>query len=555
MDAINVFVFFASALSLIFGLLVYARNRSHPTNRAFLWFAIAVGSWSLSLGIFRSGYEQLELYARLLYITAALIGFTFTVFMRHYEAEDTPSWYWYILVGTPTVAVLGIAAIPGFLVIDVIPRPGQESFIVLNTWPHYTYFAYIVLTGLAGLGLLAQRAYNNTFGARNKYLYIMAATAVPTTAGVISNLLLPSMGIFEYNWVGQVSTFAMVTIMAYGMFRQQIFDARVIATELLLFALCSISLARVVLSQTLNEILFNIVAFVVVVGVSALLSRSVYREVLAKEQIEKLATSLSVANEHLRELDRQKSEFLSIASHQLRTPLAAIRGYASLMIEGSFGPINEKLLVPVRTIFASSTRMADTVEDFLNVSRIEQNRMEYRFKMEDLKALTTQVVTELSIAAKNKNLELTYDDDRSGPYHVMIDASKVHHVVSNLVDNAIKYTPRGSVHVRLERHINNRDVCVYISDTGAGISKETIGTLFDKFVRARNAQDINVTGTGLGLYVAREMMKAHKGSVVAHSDGEGKGSTFVICLPLHMPPTGAAGSTSVTSPRPNSVVG
>nr|MBP9669223.1 hypothetical protein [Candidatus Paceibacterota bacterium] len=466
MDAINIFVFFASALSLIFGLLVYTRNREHATNKAFLWFAITVGSWSLSLGVFRSGFENLELYARLLYVTAALIAFTFAVFMRHYEAEDTPSWQWYIWVGIPTAVILFVAMLPGLLVIDVIPRPGQESFIVLNTWPHVLYFAYIVISGFAGLGLLAQRAINNTLGARNKYLYIMAATAVPTSAGVVSNLLLPSMGIFEYNWVGQVSTFAMVTIMAYGMFRQQIFDARVIATELLLFALCSISLARVVLSLSLNEMLFNVVAFIVVVGVSALLSRSVYREVLAKEQIEKLARSLSVANEHLRELDRQKSEFLSIASHQLRTPLAAIRGYASLMLEGSYGPITEAVLVPVRTIFASSTRMADTIEDFLNVSRIEQGRMDYRFKTEDLKALTSQVVTELSISAKNKNLELTYDDDARGPYMVTIDSSKVHHVISNLVDNAIKYTPRGSVHVRLERHQNGKEVCVYISDTG-----------------------------------------------------------------------------------------
>ncbi len=549
MDAINIFVFFASALSLIFGLLVYARNREHSTNKAFLWFAITVGSWALSLGVFRSGFENLELYARLLYVTAALIAFTFAVFMRHYEAEDDPSWYWYILVGIPTACILFIAAIPGLLVIDVLPRPGQESFIVLNTVPHILYFAYIVISGFAGLGLLAQRAYHNTLGARNKYLYIMAATAVPTSAGVVSNLLLPSMGIFEYNWVGQVSTFAMVTIMAYGMFRQQIFDARVIATELLLFLLCSISLGRVVLSQSLNEMFFNIAAFLVVVGVSALLSRSVYREVLAKEQIEKLASSLSVANEHLRELDRQKSEFLSIASHQLRTPLAAIRGYASLMIEGSYGTITEALLVPARTIFASSTRMADTVEDFLNVSRIEQGKMDYRFKTEDLKILTTQVVTELNIAAKNKKLDLTYDDDARGPYMVTIDSSKVHHVISNLVDNAIKYTPRGSVHVRIERHQNEREVCVYISDTGAGISKETIGTLFDKFVRARNAQDINVTGTGLGLYVAREMLKAHKGSVMAQSDGEGKGSTFVICLPLSAPQPAKMAPISSTSPR------
>lgn len=532
MDAINLFVLFSSAFSWIFGLVIYSRNRTRQENKAFLWFALSVGLWALSLGALRAGiFLDLVTLARILYVSAALIGLAFLYFTLTYEARETPSKRAMLFAGLITAAVTYLTVMPGMLILDVFPRAGLEPFIVLNPLPHLLYALYICGSGVLGLGILAQRAYVNFRGARNKYLYIMVATAVPLTAGVVTNLLLPALGIFELNWIGQASTFAMVVILAYGMHRQQIFDSRVIATELLVFILCAVSLTRVVLSVTMAEILFNMVAFLIVLGVSILLARSVYREVMAKEQIEKLAGSLAKANERLRELDRQKSEFLSIASHQLRTPLASIRGYASLLLEGSYGALEEKVAAPLRTIFASSGRMAETVEDFLNVSRIEQGRMDYRFQKMDVAKLTEQVVSELTIAAQNKKLELSFRAE-SGPFPVVMDPTKIQHVISNIIDNAIKYTPRGSIDVTVKKHECRNDVCVVVSDTGAGIPKEALHTIFDKFVRARNANVVNVTGTGLGMYVAREMLKVHHGTISAASEGEGKGSTFTVCLPL-----------------------
>lgn len=532
MDAINLFVLFSAAFSWIFGLVIYSRNRERPENSAFLWFALSVGFWALCLGALRADiFPQATLVARVLYASAALIGLAFLNFTLVYEAAPTTSRRMLLAAGLVTAGALFLALMPNVLILDVLSRSNLEPFIVLNPLPHLLYALYICGAGLTGLLILARRAFLNLYGARNKYLYIMVATAVPLAAGVVTNLLLPAFGVFELNWLGQASTFAMVVILAYGMHRQQIFDARVIATELLVFILCAVSLTRVVLSTSTGEMLFNIVAFLIVLGVSILLARSVYREVLAKEQIEKLAGSLTKANERLRELDRQKSEFLSIASHQLRTPLASIRGYASLMIEGSYGPLNESLAEPLRIIFASSGRMAETVEDFLNVSRIEQGRMDYRFQRMDVTKLTEQVVNELTVAAQTKGLDLTFSTQKGG-FFAIIDPTKIQHVISNIIDNAIKYTPRGSIAVAVSKHPQRREVCITVQDTGAGIPKEALGTIFDKFVRARNANAVNVTGTGLGMYVAREMLKAHHGTIVADSAGEGKGSLFTVCLPL-----------------------
>jgi signal transduction histidine kinase len=154
-----------------------------------------------------------------------------------------------------------------------------------------------------------------------------------------------------------------------------------------------------------------------------------------------------------------------------------------------------------------------------------------------LSELVQHVVKELEVTMKGKGLVLIYKDESQNGCMVTMDAGKVEHVISNIIDNSIKYTPQGSINVTLTCDEAAHVARVTIHDTGAGIPKEALGTLFDKFVRARNAKDINVTGSGLGLYVAREMMKAHGGTVTADSEGEGKGSTFVITLPLSLDTT------------------
>jgi len=192
----------------------------------------------------------------------------------------------------------------------------------------------------------------------------------------------------------------------------------------------------------------------------------------------------------------------------------------------------QKVNTVLETIFSSSSRMVDTVSDFLNVSRIEQGKMEYRMEHSDLGGMAKSVVSELALSAKEKKLDLEYHDDGNGPYPIYADTSKLEHVISNIVDNAIKYTPKGSVTVRVEKDIARNIGRVKVIDTGAGIPADALPKLFDKFVRARNANEINVTGTGLGLYVAREMITKHNGKIWAESKGENRGSTFTVEIPL-----------------------
>ncbi|MGB4076368.1 MAG: HAMP domain-containing sensor histidine kinase, partial [Minisyncoccia bacterium] len=254
--------------------------------------------------------------------------------------------------------------------------------------------------------------------------------------------------------------------------------------------------------------------------------RSVHQEIEQRKKIETLAKQLETANERLKELDQMKSEFLSIASHQLRAPITAIRGYSSNMMEGAYGALSETLKEPLSVIQESSRLMASSIEDYLNISRIEQGRMKYEKSDFDIADLAKKVVEELLPLASKKGLELSIE----APQDLMVNADigKMKQVISNLIDNAIKYTEKGSVRV----HVAKDDTLarIIISDTGVGIAPDEMEGLFEKFKRARGANKVNTTGTGLGLYVAKQLIEGNGGTIRIESDGVGHGSRFIIEL-------------------------
>lgn len=275
------------------------------------------------------------------------------------------------------------------------------------------------------------------------------------------------------------------------------------------------------------------VAVIVVALLAFLLIRGVKREVQQRERIEKLVEDLEKANTRLKELDKLKTEFVSIASHQLRSPLAAVKGYASMLLENSFGELSVGAREAVGRIFSSSSFMARSVDDFLNVSRIELGRMKYDLSIFDLCSIIDLVLDEQKPFAEDKNIKLEHKrDKKTKTCQIFADMGKVKQVLTNLVDNAIKYTPKGgTISITFTRNIEAHTVTVAVADTGMGMSKETIKRLFKKFSRADNANKVNVIGTGLGLYVAHNLITAQGGKIWAESDGEGKGSTFYIELP------------------------
>lgn len=250
-----------------------------------------------------------------------------------------------------------------------------------------------------------------------------------------------------------------------------------------------------------------------------------------EEEVQRATKELRVANEKLKKLDESKSEFISIASHQLRTPLTVIKGYVSMILENSFGKISAVQRDSLDKVYQSNERLISLVENLLNLSRIESGRLQFKYETMNLETIVDSVVDELSTKAKEKKLKLDYKKPAKPLPQITIDQEKIRQVIMNIIDNAIKYTSKGSVTVVVSKEDDNIKFCV--SDTGMGVDPNDIPHLFQKFQRGTGTFLVHTEGTGLGLYVAREMIEQHKGKIWVESEGKNRGSKFIFTIPIN----------------------
>lgn len=349
-------------------------------------------------------------------------------------------------------------------------------------------------------------------------------------------------GIYEYNLYSLFLLPVFLISLIYSVFELDIFKFDILGTQYLVVGLVILSTGQLFFISTATDRFLTILTLALTVSLSAILFRNLKKETDQRVHIEKLSIDLEdsklrleasnikleKANDKLKDLDKLKTEFLSLATHQIRSPLTAIKGYASMLEEGDFGKISAKAKEAVDRIYQSSNNLAIVVEDFLNVSKIESGGMKYEKVNFDFAEVAESVSTDLSMAAKKKGLEVTFTQD-TGTHIVNGDKEKLRQVVLNLIDNSIKYTKTGTIEVAVKQ--NEDKVLFTVKDTGIGITPEIMATLFQKFARG-NGGRYNTTGSGLGLYLGREITEAHGGKIWVESPGDGKGSTFFIELKI-----------------------
>ena len=308
-------------------------------------------------------------------------------------------------------------------------------------------------------------------------------------------------------------------------------DIKVIGTEFFAIILSFILFVNVILSGNFNDLIIKTVLFVAVASITFLLVKSVLKEVHTRRKLEELTIKLRNANEDLRKLDAAKSEFLSIASHQLRTPLSIIKGYISVILEGDIGEISGKQKDYLDKVYKSNEKLIMLVGDLLNLSRIESGRIVYNFNPIFAVAFTENIVEELRPKAVAKHLTMKFNKQANDNSFVIYgDKNNLAQAIFNIIDNGIRYTEQGGIEVNLT--VNNKDATWKIHDTGAGINEEEKKNLFQKMKRGERISRIYTEGTGLGLYVAKRIIDAHNGSIWAESEGIGKGSTFYVKIPI-----------------------
>lgn len=248
-----------------------------------------------------------------------------------------------------------------------------------------------------------------------------------------------------------------------------------------------------------------------------------------QQRIDEATKELRTSNAQLQKLDEAKDEFISMASHQLRTPLTSIKGYVSMLMDGDVGAVTKEQKHLLEEAFMSSERMVRLIGDFLNVSRLQTGKFVIDKRPVDLGKLVAGEISSLETNASVRGLKFTYNKPKQVPI-LELDESKMQQVIMNFCDNAIYYSKdNAKIIVALTLHKTHVDFTV--KDNGIGVPVGERDQLFSKFFRATNARRQRPDGTGVGLFLAKKVIDEHDGKIIFESE-EGKGSTFGFSLPI-----------------------
>lgn len=251
------------------------------------------------------------------------------------------------------------------------------------------------------------------------------------------------------------------------------------------------------------------------------------------QHIEQAQAALETELAKTKLLDKQKTEFLSIAAHQLRTPMSGIKWVVQMTLDGDFGEINEEAKKQLQLSMENVDRMITLINGLLDVTRLETQGFEFQFANTDILPLFTDSEKDLFQAAEKNGVTVSIETPSDPLPQINMDAEKISLVTHNLLDNAIKYTPKGGS-VRVQFSHDAEHVTFTVTDTGYGIPKNEQDRIFSKFFRASNIQTVQADGSGLGLFMVSQIVKRHGGTIRFESE-ENAGTTFFVTLPIHGP--------------------
>ena len=253
-------------------------------------------------------------------------------------------------------------------------------------------------------------------------------------------------------------------------------------------------------------------------------------ELKTDDEFEILGEEFNNMTEVLKENKKLKDEFVFIAAHELRTPVTAIKGYVSMLLDGTYGEIKSDVKESLKIVYGANERLVQLVQDLLEIARSESGKMKIELKSLPLVATVATVINELRSLAEPKGIKITYNKP-DVDFIVMADEIKLKEVLVNLIGNAIKYTIKDD-DIEISHEIrDDRIVATHIKDHGLGIDKENLQKLFSKFFRVKTKETSKIEGTGLGLFICKEIIERMGGTIWATSD-EGKGSTFSFTLAI-----------------------
>lgn len=515
----------------ILGFIIFLSNKKSITNQSFLVFSSITIFWGISNYISYSVVSSeisLGLF-RLTIFFGIWHSFSLYLFVRSFpeSAIELSKFEKYTIV--PIVTITSILTLTPFM-LQYIAATNAEGRI-----QEIQNGAGMALYGLTVLGLVLAsiinliRKYIRAEASKKRpYVFVLTGIAITFALLMSFNFILPAFfdnpKLIPY---GGIYFFPLIFLTTYAIAKHHLLNAKLIATETLTFALAATTLLEVILSNSTAQIIFRSGVFLLVLAIGVVLIRSVRREVEQRERLEVLTKELSAANEKLKELDVQKSQFLSFASHDLKSPINIIKQFATLIADGTYKE-PAKVAETIQKIKDTADRATHLVDDFLDIRKIEEGHMDYTFEAKDIVPFVKGITEDYAPLAKaQKNIAVSFESVVASA-NVKMDTTRLRQVVQNLLSNSVKYTEAGWIKVSLVEE--QKSILISVKDSGLGMDKQLLPILFEQFRRDPSVAK-KIQGTGLGLYISKQIVIAHGGEVWAESEGKGFGSTFFVRLP------------------------
>lgn len=527
MSAFSLSSLILSLTTILFSVIAFQSDRENKVNRYWFYFSIPFATWSMVL-YFLTSASTIETALKWQYVLDAVAVwipstyFAFVAALLRYKKTYTK----YVLY-----IVSFLMSLLSFTTLFKEGMVEKFDFFWVNPGKLYIlfpiFFAITVVVSIIHI-VFALKKIEEGSTYRSQLKNTLIVCAIGFTAGG-TNFFPQFFNIYPF---GNYIVILYIIVMVYGVIRFKVLSTKVVTAQLFSSALVLISFIEIVLSEGYKQVTFKTIIFGFVSFFSWLFIKSVKVEIKTKEELQKSSEQLVKKNIELHRISEEKSEFVSLASHQIRGPLTSIKGYISLMREGDLGVVSDEAKEALGVMETSCTTLAAVVNDYLDVSRIEQGKMHYDFTNVDMRELLRECITELSPSFARANLACIDNIPKAGDdtlFTVRADRTKLKQVLMNIIDNSIKYTPAGSITITAYKKDDGM-VRVEVQDTGVGIPAEVMPKLFVKFSRAPDASEANILGTGLGLFIAKAFVEAHEGHLWAESEGQGKGSTFIVEL-------------------------
>lgn len=498
------------------GFSIYFSDPKSATARSFLYFTLASIFWGLANFASERFTTSLNVLIaiRLVLFFATWHAFTFLLL-----ALQFPNREWTIRKRTAAfllvwTALVSLFTFTPFVYSAVIIR---VQTVTTHTAPGIAIFGLTVLSYIgAGIFILIRRFLKSDGALRRQMEDVVIGVVLTFVFLIVFDFIFPAF-LDNATLVPLGGLFLLPFIIgtAYAILHYRLFNIRVAIFGLLTFFLGTATFFDILFSNSLVLVFYRSLELIFVLMSGIWLIRSMVHEI-------QLTDELAKAN-------KQQVVLIHFITHQIKGFVTKSRNIFASVIDGSYGPVPEAMKPLIEEGFRSDTQGSTMIQEILNAANIKSGAVSYNFAPMDFGALVQEVTDTLKPNAEAKGLEFTVDTD-GGPFQIQGDQLQLQNAIKNIVDNAIKYTLSGSVHVSV--HKSGNLVRFEEQDTGVGITPEDMKKLFTEGGHGAESMKVNVESTGFGLYIVKNIIEGHNGKVWAESEGAGKGSKFIIELPL-----------------------